>query len=62
MKELENCSGTDMKQNSDKIMADKMKGTKNTKGILPTLVLSTLNQKYQPKGALLRNFINLTDI
>ena len=62
MKELENCPGIDMKQNSDKIMADKMKGTKNTKGILPTLVLSALNQKYQPKGALLCNFINLRDI
>ena len=56
MKELENCPGIDMKQ------ADKMKGTKNTKGILPTFILPTLNQKYQPKGALLCNFTNLTDI
>ena len=36
MKELENCPGIDMKQNSDKIMADKMKGTK------------TPNAYYQP--------------
>ena len=35
-----------MEQNFDKVMADKMRSTKATKGILSTLILPILN--YQP--------------
>ena len=49
-----------MKENSDKVRADKVRSTKATKDVLSTLILPILN--YQRKGALLCNIINLTEI